>query len=839
MVRSDAACEGDAMNQMVGDVRYALRQLRKSPGFAVTAVLTLGLGIGATTTMYSVVRDTLLAPLPYPEHERLVGVAWTFPEETANAEETGAGAEFVMAHSRSFEALGVSEDSSLRANLSSGNGKGGNLDVASTKVSHGYFSTLGVQPVIGRNFTAEEDLPHGAKVALLSYGVWQRTFGGDAGIVNRVVRINEEPYTVVGVMPEGVSGSPSTQGGAASEGVWLPLQLSSKDPGYDGDNYVMTGRLRPGVSLQQAQEDLNGLNAPFYAQFPKFTKWNHGKLLHKFLAQPLQTVLVSDVRQSLLVLFGAVLAVLLVACLNLAGLMTARASTRERELALRTALGATRGRILRLLMCESVVLAVAGGGLGLVLARVARPILLAASPLAIPLQTREGYWGIVAFVMGVSLVTTLVCGLLPAWTVFRRSAQAALAGGQATGASVSQVRLGKSLMVGQVAVAMVLLSASSLLLGSFLKLRGTPSGVVAKRLEIAQVSLKGAGYETTKHTTQFIDKVIAGLGSYPGVQQVAAVNGLPLDRGLNIGGAPTGRPELEQTVEFRVVSPGYFRTLGVPLMMGRDVTADDGAGAPNVAVVSEAAARKWWPGKSPIGDQVAVGKTNMTVVGVVADTRAHSLAEPPTVMIYVPFAQLPDDMTKVVNGWFSTTFAIRMSGDMDMAAAVQKAVSDADPEMPVAKLTPMQEVIDDTVAAPRFFSWMAGGFAGFALLLTVVGLFGLLSYQVTQRTREIGVRLAVGSSRTGILLLILRRGLVLTAMGSAIGGVASLGVPKLVASVLADSVYTGGGVGSLLSSSVAALGLAAVAMLVAAMLASYLPARRAAAVEPMEALRAE
>jgi predicted lysophospholipase L1 biosynthesis ABC-type transport system permease subunit len=323
------------------------------------------------------------------------------------------------------------------------------------------------------------------------------------------------------------------------------------------------------------------------------------------------------------------------------------------------------------------------------------------------------------------------------------------------------------------------------------------------------------------------------------VQQVAAVNGLPLDRGLNIGGAPTGRPELEQTVEFRVVSPGYFRTLGVPLMMGRDVTADDGAGAPNVAVVSEAAARKWWPGKSPIGDQVAVGKTNMTVVGVVADTRAHSLAEPPTVMIYVPFAQLPDDMTKVVNGWFSTTFAIRMSGDMDMAAAVQKAVSDADPEMPVAKLTPMQEVIDDTVAAPRFFSWMAGGFAGFALLLTVVGLFGLLSYQVTQRTREIGVRLAVGSSRTGILLLILRRGLVLTAMGSAIGGVASLGVPKLVASVLADSVYTGGGVGSLLSSSVAALGLAAVAMLVAAMLASYLPARRAAAVEPMEALRAE
>jgi len=829
------------MGQLMQDVRYALRQLRKAPGFAVTAVLTLALGIGATATMYSVVHDALLAPLPYPEHDRLVGVGFTFPQEKPNAEEMGLSADFVKEHSRSFASVGVAEDSSFGANLSGAAG-GSAARVASTGVSLGYFSTLGVTPVLGRNFTAEEDLPGGPNVAILSYWVWQRTFGGDPGIVNRVVRINEAPYTVVGVMPEEVSGSPAAQGAATADGVWLPLRLSPKDPGYEGDNYIMVARLRPGVSVAQAQQEVDGLKTPFYAQFPGYKTWtNKAKLLHEFRVWPLQTVLVSDVRQSLLVLFGAVLAVLLVACLNLAGLMTARATARERELALRTALGATRGQILRLLICESVVLAVIGGGFGLALARVARPALLAASPLAIPLQAHESYWGIVAFVMGVAFVTTLVCGLLPAWTVSRRDAQSALAGGQAAGASVSQVRLGKSLMVGQVAVAMVLLSASCLLLGSFLKLRSTPSGVEPRRLEIAQVSLKGPGYETTLHTTQFVDKVMAELRSYPGVQRVAAVNGLPLDRGLNMRGWPTDRPEMKQTIEFRAVTPGYFRTLGIPLMMGRDVTVDDSSSTQRVVLVSETAARKWWPGKSPIGERISFGgKDTLTVVGVVADTKSHSLAEPPGITIFAPFAQISDQMMKVVNGWFTTTFAIRLSGDVDMATAVQKAVSDADPEMPVAKLTPMQGVIDDAVAAPRFFSWMAGGFAGFAVLLTVVGLFGLLSYQVTQRTREIGVRLAIGSSRGGILLLILKRGLMLTAIGLALGGVASLAVPKLVASVLEENVFTGGAaIDAALSSSVVALGMAAVAMLFAALFASYLPARRAAAVEPMEALRAE
>jgi ABC-type antimicrobial peptide transport system permease subunit len=297
-------------------------------------------------------------------------------------------------------------------------------------------------------------------------------------------------------------------------------------------------------------------------------------------------------------------------------------------------------------------------------------------------------------------------------------------------------------------------------------------------------------------------------------------------------------PKEAGAVEYRAVTPGYFRTLGIQLLSGRDVTADDGPNAVPIAVVSETTARRWWPGRSAIGEEIdAGGKTPLRVVGVVADTHNRSLADTPRVTIYEPFAQLSDEMTKTINGWFPTTFAVRLSGNVDIAAAVQRAVSDADPQIPVAKLTTMQSLIDHSVAAPRFFSYLAGGFAGFALLLTMIGLFGLMSYQVTQRTREIGVRLAVGADRGQILLLILRRSLVLAITGLLIGAVISLAVPKLVGSVLSDYVYTA--IAGVLSSSVTALALAAAAMIVAAFAASYLPARRAASIEPTEALRTE
>lgn len=830
------------MNGWMQDVRYALRQLRKSPAFTLTAVLTLALGIGATTAMYRVVQGVLLAPLPYPAQDRLMGVAFSFPSDEPNDEQMGTAADFVKEHNRSFASVGIAEDGTAGVNLAAVPGHA--FQIASLKVDRGYFPTLGVQLMLGRNFTAEEDLPNGPKTVLLSYLLWKRDFNGDKDIVNKIVRINEESYTVVGVMPASLNvASESAPGTASTVDVWQPLQMSAKDPGYGGTNYQMVARLRDGVSMAQAQLELSTLNKPFYKEFPNYLRWtDQGKILHEFRVWPLQQVVVSGVRTSLLTMLAAVLAVLLVACLNLAVLMTARTWRRAREMAVRSALGASRANLLRLMMCESLVLALVGGGLGLWLSQLAVPILLRTAPIPIPPLQGSG-WLPAAFALLMACVTTFVFGLLPGWSVLRRDAGATLQGTGQVGASVHQAKLGNTLMVVQVAVAMVLLSAASLLLGSFLKLRSVGSGVEAKHLTVAQVTLKGDAYAGTLHTTQFIEKVVEELEHYPGVARVAAVNGLPLDRGLNSGGKPvngTGSQEVG-AVEYRAITPGYFRTLGIPLLSGRDVTADDGPNAVPIAVVSETTARRWWPGRSAIGEEVDTGgKTPLRVVGVVADTHNRSLADTPRVTIYEPFAQLPDDLTKMINGWFPTTFTMRLSGNVDVAAAVQRAVSNADPQIPVAKLTTMQGVIDNSVAAPRFFSYLAGGFAGFALLLIMIGLFGLMSYQVTQRTREIGVRLAVGADRTQILLLVLRRSLVLAITGLCIGAITSLAVPKLVGSVLSNYIYTGGGdIASVLSSSVAALALAAVAMLVAAFAASYFPARRAASIEPTEALRTE
>ena len=828
------------VSSIMQDLRYALRQLRRSPGFALTAVLTLALGIGATTAMYRVVEGVLLAPLPYPAADRLVGVAFTFPQEKPNDEQAGTSASFLKEHSRSFTSVGISEDGIAGVNLSMGGGH--SFQIGSIKVGRSYFPTLGLQPMLGRNFTAEEDLPNGPKAVLLSYGLWKRQFNGDVGVVNRVVRINEEPYAVVGVMPPSLADTgQSAPGVAATVGVWQPLQLDAKDPGYGGDNYKMVARLREGVSVAQAQQELSSLNKPFYQEFPNYLKWTgRGKALHEFRAWPLQQVVVSEVRTSLLTMLAAVLAVLLVACLNLAVLMTARTWRRAREMAVRSALGASRANLLRLMLCESLVLALAGGGLGLLLSRLAVPLLLSTAPIAIP-PMPENEWLPAVFALLMACVTTLIFGLLPGWGILRRNTGPMLQGGGQAGVTAHQAKMGDRLMVLQVAVAVVLLSAASLLLGSFLKLRSVASGVQANRLAIAQVTLKGDAYAGTLHTNQFIEKVMENLSRSPGVARVAAVNGLPLDRGLNMGGGPVHSEQPQGAVEIRAITPGYFRTLGISILSGRDLTADDNAGAVPVAFVSETAAQHWWPGRSAIGEEVWAGeKVPRRVIGVVADTHSRSLAQAPRATIYEPFAQISDSLMKTINGWFPTTFAIRLSGDMDMAAVVQRAVSNADPEIPVAKLTTMQSVIDRSVAAPRFFSYLAGGFAVFALLLTMIGLFGLMSYQVTQRTREIGVRLAVGADRRQILLLILRRSLVLAITGLVVGGIASLAVPKLVGSVLSDFVYTGApAIASILSSSVAALLIPAVAMLAAAFAASYWPARRAASIEPTDALRTE
>jgi predicted permease len=447
-----------------------------------------------------------------------------------------------------------------------------------------------------------------------------------------------------------------------------------------------------------------------------------------------------------------------------------------------------------------------------------------------------------AFALAIGCGTTLLFGLLPAVGLLRHNVTNALAGGQAAGTPVSTQKMGRVLMIGQVALAMMLLSAGALLLGTFLNLRSIPTGVVAKRLDVLQINLKGEEYASAAKTVQLIDHVQDGLRQIPGVAQVAAVNGLPLDRGLNISGRPAkDGPEADRSVEARFVTPGYFHTVGTPLLMGRDITASDRADGAPVALVNEAMVQKWWHGQSPLGEFVIVGGGQpQQVVGVVADSHGRTIADVIRPTVYEPFAQVDDGTMKMINGWFSTSFVIRVAGDASVAAEAARALHEADPEVPVGKFATMQSFVDRTVAAPRFFAWMAGGFAVFALLLTGVGLFGLLSYQVGMRTREIGVRMAVGAGRGQILLLVLQRGVALTMIGLAIGIAGSVALRRVVVSVLTDTVPShSGNLSNVLASGVSALGYAAIALLAATVVASYLPARRAASIEPTQALRAE
>ncbi len=393
----------------------------------------------------------------------------------------------------------------------------------------------------------------------------------------------------------------------------------------------------------------------------------------------------------------------------------------------------------------------------------------------------------------------------------------------------------------QVALTMVLVSTASVLMGTFVKLRALPSGVEAKQLTVSQVTLKGDRYANTEQTSQFVSNVLDQLRRTPGVDRVAAVNGLPLDRGLNMGGNPSDRHDLRQIIEFRSVTPGYFQTMGMPLLAGRDFTDGDRAGSEPVVVIGATAAKKWWPGRSPIGETIHLGGAeHWRIVGVVPDVQMHSLVETEGVVIYGLMAQLSDDFTGTINGWFPTTFAVRTAAHVNLAQAVQQAVERADPEIPVARLTTMQAVINSTIEEPRFFSLLAGGFSGFALLLTVIGLFGLLSYQVTQRTREIGVRMALGADRGFILRVFLGRGLTVAAVGVVIGLGASWLMRPVVSHLLADSgVNPVAGAASVVMNGAFAAALATLVILFAALAASWLPARRAASIEPMQALRTE
>jgi predicted permease len=734
--------------------------------------------------------------------------------------------------------MGIAGDGPLGENFSTGSGAA--QTIRSLSVSSGYLPTLGIPALHGPHLHARRRHSRCTRhTVILSESLWRHSLNADPNILGRTIHINADPYTVIGVMPASFAT-------VESPDVWQPLQLSSNDPGYQGTNYQMIARLKPGVSIAQASAELGDLTQAIFRQFPGYLKWGRpGGPRNRESIWPLQQIIVSGARSSLLALSGAVLAVLLMACLNLAGLMTGRSIARRSEVALRTALGASPATILRLLLTESLVLAMAGSLLGLVFAQAAVPALLNSSPIDLPqLQHASINLGAILFTVCTGCATTLLFGLLPALGIFRTSVLAGLGNMRTTGVSVPQQRLGKSLIVAQVALATTLLSVGALLLSVFVDMRSVPPGVQPQHLYALQANLKGNAYNSSLHSQQFINAVEQRLRAIPGVGRVATINGLPLDRGLNNSGGPADHPDQIGYTETRFVTPGYFRTAGSPILAGSDISAADTATSQPVALINERAAKRWFPNRSPIGEFIISGGGKpRRVVGLVANVHDASLAAGISPTVYVPYAQVDDETMKTINGWFATTFVLRTiergnTPDPDIAAAASAAISAVDPEVPASKFASMQSFIDHDVAAPRFFSWLAAAFALFALLLTLIGLFGLLSYQVASRTRELGVRMALGAQRYQVLLMILNSGLTLTSLGLVLGVAGSVALRSIVTSLLSDTVGISK-TSSLLGHQAAAVAAAAVAMCLAAVIACVIPAKRAASVNPTEALRTE
>jgi putative ABC transport system permease protein len=796
------------------DIKYALRTLRRSPGFTLVAGITLALGIGANTAIFSVFYGVLIRPLSYPDPDRLVQLAQASPNYRGEMPVTYGEFQFLQQRSEVFSAFTAT--TSLGFNLANGSEA---FRVAGLRVSRSYFDVLGVQPMLGRGFAADEDQPGGAAAVVLSHGLWQRRFGGDRQIVGRVVALDGAPHTVIGVMPADFRPFPAVE-------AWSTLAQVGRTIG-SGQNLVIIGRLRAGVSLAQARERMAGTFEAFRQEF----KQQLSKDLEIDLL-PYRQLIVSDVSLSIRVLVGSIMFVLLIACANVAGLILSRGITRARELALRLALGAGRGVLVRQLLTESMVLAVLGGLLGLVFAVWGLQALLAFLPGDVPLTNEIHLDGrALLFTVGLSLLTGLVFGLLPAWQVARVDPQTVLkegAGRTTSGAGHSRLR--DTLVVGEIALSLVLLTGAGLLGRTLANLMGTDPGFDVNRVVSAEIWLTGSRREVESSVSTFYEELNARLEAVPGVEAAAVVEaGAPLARGGNL---PVTIGGTVRSTDYRTITPDYFRVLGVPLAQGRPLSESDGASAERVVVVNQAFAGRYLNEHGALGEVLKIGGeggNTYRVVGVVADVRSYiGFPAPPTV--FITSAQTPPAFTRIFSSWFPIHVLVRVSGDpAGMSTGLVRAIRETDPLVPIGTVRPMTETLAVSVAFQRFLLFLLGGFAALAVLLAAVGIYGLMSHRVVQRRHEFGIRMSLGAVPWDVLELVLGRGLRLTAIGVGLGLAGAAGLSRF----LANQLY---GVQplDLATFLTVALGVALVSLG-----ACYLPARRATRVDPMVALRSE
>jgi len=817
------------LNSIEQDLRFAWRMMLKAPGVTAIALAALAIGIGSTSAIFSLVYGVMLRPLPYNQPARIVKLNAAYPAGHNDA----VHAQWYVFWKEHQQSL-----SSIAAVMG---GKHLNLEggdrperILVRPVTAEFFDVLQARPAAGRFFRSEEDRPESAPVAVLGYGLWHRTFEGSLSAIGRSVVIGEKPYTIIGVGPAGMDSTLSAE-------VFVPLDPITS-PLANGDNFKVVGRLKDGFSLQQADADMRVVAGQYRIAHPKRMGSQETAGAYSYQAE-----IVRDVRPMLMILLAAVGLVLLIACANVANLLLARVASRHREIAVRVALGASAGRVLRQLLAESLVLSVAGSALGLMFANFAISTVVALKPVGIPrLDEVTVDWHVTLFAIGLAIVTGMFFGVAPVLQILRTDPRDALAegGGQRSGEGRGQRRLRDVLVVVEYSVSVLLLVGALLLTESFAGLRKVDPGFNPANLMTAQMTLSGPRYQTPAQVAAFDQQIVDRVRQATGVQSAATTNYLPLSGGFNIPlaaveGKATPAGAFLGNLEWFAVTPDFFSVMGMRLHDGRAFDQRDSAAAPPVVIVNQAFVRQFLAEKNPLGQRITIGwnivgkdaaDSPREIVGVVADIHEGSLREASSPETFVPVTQINSPISKLVNSIMPTTLVVRANGAMGaLSRSVVEQISAVDSLLPVFQVRPMQDVIGESIQTEHFLLWLIGGFAIAALALAAIGIYGVMSYLVTQRTRELGIRAALGAKRSDLLRMVLGQATQRAVIGLSVGLLAAYALTRLLNSYLYG----------VKPHNLAAFVLAPALLLMVALVATWLPARRASRVEPVIALRHE
>ena len=818
------------MQTLLKDLRYGLRMLTKNPGVSAIAVLTLALGIGANTAIFSVVSAVLLNPLPYKDPDRLVSIWENTPE---HGKSRAAPANFLDWKKQNTVFQDVAAFGGATATLT---GDGDPEQLSGTAVTPGYFEVVGVQPALGRAFQAEEYQLGRDQVVILSHGLWQRRYGGDKNIIDRKITLDGSSWTVIGVMPPGIYPSRPTGGQInfeeSGQDYWRPMSFMVHFATLRAAHFIgVVARIKPEVTFEQAATEMNTIGARLAQEYPE--NKGEGVIVNKFLNE-----VVGDVRPALVTLLVAVGLVLLIACANIAGLLLAQHAARTKEIAIRAALGAGRTRLVRQFFVEGLLLSVFGTVAGVAVAQLGLKALLKFVPEEmIPRLAQVGLdWRVLAFTLVLSLLTCLLFGLVPAWHASKPDLQTALEqSGRTSGPGAARLRFRQMLVVFQVSVAVMLVIGAGLLIKSFWILQRVDPGFKADRVLSAGLTLPHAKYDEPAKINHFFNQLNERVAAVPGVESVAIAYDHPLESNwldsFEIEGRVAAAGNQPPSASFQPVGADYFKTVGVQLVNGRAFTPQDDQDHPGVAIVNEAFVRQYFPGENPLGRRLRPGPpgriwdqkrlTSFEIVGVVRDVKFAGLAAASEPAYYLPASQAPlGDMTILVH----TT-----SDPKSIVAGLRQAVWSIDPNQPISNVNTLEQIVSDSIAQPRLNMLLMLLFGGIALLLSAVGIYGLLSYAVTQRTQEMGIRMALGANVTDVLKLVLKQGMFLAVVGEAIGLAGAFALTRLMRGLLfgvtpTDTTIFAGVV---------------VVLTLTALLACYVPARRATKVDPLVALRYE